>query len=125
MTGERQPRTRRLVDGNYDSSRSLRIPDDVWERLHRKAHADNISGSYALTVLARLFVEGQVSIPTVDTRGGRSRSVRISDEVYNAFQALARDTGLTTSGALATLARMYADDEITIVFKITAEQRFP
>lgn len=122
---ERQPRTRRLVNGNYDPSRSIRVPDDVWERLHARAHNQGISGSYALSVLARLFVEGQVSVSTVDTHGGRSRSVRISHEVYIPFQKLAKDTGLTTAGALATLARMYADDEITIVFAITATQRFP
>ena len=125
MIHGRPPRTRRLVDGNYDRSRSVRIPDDVWDGLHSKAHRQDITGSYVVAVLAQQYVLGLVSISAVDTNGGRSRSIRISDEVYEAFRELTKATGLTTSGALATLARMYADDEIELRISVTAFQRFP
>lgn len=119
----RHPRQREGLP--VDAVRSLRMSDDLWQRLRRAASRDGLTASFVLATLTRDFVAGRLRPPEVTYGGGAVRSARIDEEAWTALQAGAERLGRTASSVLTGLAKEYVDGRIYVQIRIDTLQEEP
>ncbi len=118
------PRRPRQRDGDgYDAPRSLRISDEVWRRIQRRALGDGLTASFVLATLARDYANGDLETPVVTKSNDGSKSARISQGAWEGLKDRAAAERLPASRVLAGLAEEYAEGLIDLHVHIVSSQK--
>ncbi|GAA2017216.1 hypothetical protein [Nocardioides kribbensis] len=118
------PRRPRQPDGDaYDPPRSLRISDETWRRIQRRASGDGLTASFVLATLARDYANFDLETPEVTKSSASSKSARISEGAWEGLKNRAAAEGLPASRVLVGLAEEYAEGLIDLHVRIVSSQQ--
>lgn len=119
----RVPKQPRAASGSpYDRPRSLRMTDELWGELRRRAEAEGLTASFLLGALAKDYGRGLLHVDERAKTGGEPRSARISDEVWEGLKEQAKAQGIPPTRALTTLAEQFVQGRIAVLVHIATSQ---